>query len=110
MNDHRVDIRDIQARLDDRRGHQYIDLPVDEIVHDPFQFVLFHLSVGKGHVGLRHQFSDCVCHLHDRVDPVIDIVDLTASGQLPADGLPDHLLIVFHHIGLNRYPLPGCLL
>ena len=64
-----------------------------------------HLSVGKGHRRLRHQCRDMVRDLIDSLDPVIHIVHLSAPGQLPVDGLPHHLVIIFHYIGLDRHPV-----
>ena len=72
--------------------------------------MLLHLPVCKSHIRLRHQLGKGVCHLHNGIDPIIDIINLTSPCQFPADGLPDHLLIVFHHISLNRYPFTWRLL
>ena len=60
------------------------------------------------HPCLRHQRCDLVCHLHDRIDPVIDIVNLPSACQFPADGFAHHLFIIFHDISLDRYALHRC--
>ena len=39
--------------------------------------------------------------LVDVVDPVVDVVHLSAAGELPADGLADHLVVVLHDVGLD---------
>ena len=110
VDNHCVHIGDIHTGLNDRRGYQNVNLPVDESVHDLFQLPLFHLSVGKSHIGLRHQLCDHVGHLRNGLHPVVDIVDLSAAGKFPVDGFPDHLFIVFAHKRLNRDSFSGRLL
>ena len=106
MDDHGVHVGNVQPRLDDGGGNQHVDLPVDEIVHDPFQLMLLHLPVGKGHVRLRHQLLNRRRHVRDGVHPVIDIVHLPVSGKLPDDGLPHHFLVVLAHKGLDGLAVP----
>ena len=66
--------------------------------------------MGKGHLGIGHQRGHMACDLIDIADSVVYIIYLTAPGQLPVDGLPDHLVIVLHHIRLDGYTLHGRLL
>ena len=101
VDDHGVGVGNIQTCLNDGGGDKYINFTVDEAIHDLFQLMLVHLAVGKRYVGLRDQFCHAVGDLIYIVDPVVDVIDLTASGDFPADCLPDHLLIVLHNIGLN---------
>ena len=110
MDDHGVYIGDIQSGLDDGGGHQYINLPVDEIKHDPLQLMLLHLPVGISHVSLRHQLRDLCRNIRDIVHTIIDIVDLSAPRHLPDDCLSDQLVIVFADEGLDRQSVVGCLL
>ncbi len=110
MYDHSVDIGDVQPGLDDGGGHQHIDLPVDEIEHDPLQFMLLHLSVGICHVGFRHQLRNLRRYIRDVVHPVVDIVDLSAPRHLTNDCLTDQLVIVFADKSLDRQPVVGRLL
>ena len=65
--------------------------------------MLPHLPVGVGHNGLRRQSRNPVRYLLNICNPVVYIIHLSASGHLPSDGLPNHLLVVFHYIGLNRH-------
>ena len=102
MDDHGIGIGDIQPCLDNGGGYKHINFPIDEISHDPLQFMLPHLSVGKCNHGLRYQGLDSVCHLVNIRHPVVYIIHLSVPGQLAVNGFPDHLLIVFHHIRLNR--------
>ena len=109
-DDNSIDIGDIQSGLDDRGGYQNVNPSADEVVHDLLQLGFLHLSVGKGHPGLGHH----VLHFQSRpgniVHAVVDIVDLTFPRELPDDRLADHLLIVFHDIGLNGHAVAGRLL
>ncbi|MPN24396.1 hypothetical protein SDC9_171794 [bioreactor metagenome] len=50
----------------------------------------------------RNQLLEVVGHSLDVLDAVIDEIDLTVAALLAQDGVPDQLLVVFHHIGLNR--------
>ena len=110
MDDHRIHIGDVQPRLDDRRGHKHVNLPVDKVIHDALQFVLLHPAVRKTYVCLRHQLLDHGRHIRDVVDPVIDIVDLSFSGKFPDDRLPHQFLIVFADKSLDGLPVPRRLL
>ena len=103
MNNDRIYIGNIHTRLDDRSGDQHINLPFNKGIHDLFQLMFLHLSMGKCNICLRYQFLDPMCHLCDSLYPVIDIVDLSLSCQFPADGSADHLFIIFTHIGLDRH-------
>ena len=110
MNDHGVYIRDIQPGLYNSSGHQHIDLSVDEIKHDPFQFMLLHLSMGIGHICFRHQFRDLCRNIRNIIHTVIDIVDLSAPGHLPDNSLSDQFVVVFADKSLDRQPVVGSLL
>ena len=67
--------------------------------------MLFHLAMCKRYLCLRHQFCDLICHLHNGIDPVINVVNLPAPRQLPADRFAHHLFIIFHHVCLDRHTL-----
>ena len=105
MNDHRIRIGDIQPSLYDRRRDKHVNITVDKVKHDLFQLMLLHLSVCKCDLRLRNERCDPVRDLDDRIDPVVDVVDLSAPRQLPADRLAHHLLIVLHDVGLDRHAL-----
>ena len=110
MDDHGIHIRNIQPSLNYRCRHQHIDLTVDKIIHDPFQLMLLHLSVGKSHDSLRNQLLHGRRHICDCIDTVIYIIHLAVPGKLPDDRLPHHFLIVFADKGLDGKPVAGRLL
>ena len=49
-------------------------------------------------------------HIRNVVDSVVDIIHLPAAGEFSLDGLPHHLVIVFHHISLDRHTVLWSLL
>ena len=110
MDNHGIYIGNIKSRLNNRGGNQHVDLAGNEFIHDLFQLMLLHLSVGEGYVCLRHQFRYLRRNLRDIVDTIVDIVNLAAPSQLSADGRPNHLTVVLHHVGLNRQTVLGRLL
>ena len=110
MNDHGVYIGDIQPGFYNSGGHQHIDLSVNEIKHDPLQFVFLHLSMGVCHVGFRHKLCDLCCDIRNIVHPVVDIVDLSAPGHFPDNSLSDQFIVVFADKGLDRQSVIGGLL
>ena len=107
VNDHGIDIGNIQSRLNDGCGHQHVNLTVDKSVHDLFQLPLLHLPMSECHIGVRHKLCDHVGHLHDGLHPVIDIVDLSAPCQFPVDRLAHHLFVVLTDKSLDRDSLVG---
>ena len=110
VDNHGIYIGNVQAGFNNGGGHQHVNLPVDKSHHDFFQLPLPHLPVGEGHICLRHQLRDLVGYLVDVIDPVIHIEYLAAPGHFPGDGLPDQLIVVFHHIRLNGQTVLGRLL
>ena len=65
--------------------------------------MLRHLPVGINYRGIRHQLLHMMSHLLNVLHAVVYIVNLTAPGQFPVHGLPDHLIVVLHNIGLDRH-------
>ena len=107
MNDHRVHVRYIQPGLNDSRGDEHVDLLFHKLHHDIFKFPLPHLSVGKCHFCIGQEFLELTRDLRNVIDPVIYIVYLTASRHLPVDCFFYELLVVFHHISLDRSSVVG---
>ena len=53
--------------------------------------VLVHLAVADDHARLGHEPLQQVADREDRLDAVVDEVDLPAARELVANGAPDHL-------------------
>ena len=67
--------------------------------------MLRHLSVGVDHRGIRHQLLHMVRHLLNVFHTVVYIINLAAPGQFPVHSLADHLIVVFHNIGLDGHTI-----
>ena len=107
MDNHRIDIGDIQPRLYDRRRHQHINLPIDKLKHNLLKLMLLHLAMCIRHICLRHQMGNLTGDILNIADTVVYIIHLSLSGQLPHNRLPHHLLVVLHDVGLYRLALAG---
>ena len=103
MNDDGIDVGNIQTCLDNGRGDQHVDLTVNEIIHDLLQLRFLHLAVRVDDIGLRHELLQAECHILNVMNFVVDIVYLSLAGEFTKDRLPDHLLIIFHDVGLDRH-------
>ena len=107
MDNHGIYVGNIQSRFNNGGGHQHIYFSIDKPVHNFFQLSLIHLPMGKIHLGIWNQFPDLARHIHNIFHPVIDIINLSSTVQLPVYGFPDGFFIVFHHISLNGNPVHG---
>ena len=101
VDDDRVDVRDVEAVLDDRRGEQHVELARDEVDHRPLELVLAHLAVADDDPRLGHEPREQVADRVDRLDAVVDEVDLAAARQLVADDARDERLVEAHDVGLD---------
>ena len=61
--------------------------------------------MGKCDHSIRHKGLNTASHLVNIRYTIVYIIHLTVSCQLAVDCLTHHLLIVFHHIGLNGSPV-----
>ena len=107
MDNHGIHITDIQTGFNNGGRYQHVDFSVDKIVHDPFQFLLLHLSVRKRHRSFRNQLLNPCGDIGNIVDAVVYIIYLAAPGKLPDNGFSHHFFVVFHNIGLDRKPVSG---
>ena len=74
---------------------------------DGVQLLLGHLAVGDAHPCAGHHLADMGgCGL-DVVHTVVEIVDLTAPGQLLLHGLGKDDVVIFQHERLHRLALDG---
>ena len=110
MDDHCIYVRNIEPCLNNSRRDQHINLPVNKIAHDAFQLLFPHLTVGKCHIDIRHQFLDMRSSLCNIFHTVIYIIDLSGSCAFSLNRFPHHLIIVLHDIRLNRHTILGSFL
>ncbi len=109
LDDQRVDVRDVDARLDDRRADEDVDLALHEVPPDRGQLLLGHLAVGDADPRLGHEFVHLRGAVRDALDIVVQVVDLAAPAQLLLDGLGDDARVVLEHERLDRVAIHGCL-
>ena len=100
-----VDVRDIEAVLDDRRRQQHVVLLADEVEHRPLELVFSHLAVRHDHAGFRDEALDEVADRENRLDPVVNEVHLPAALELVPDGVGDDVRVELDDVGLNREPI-----
>ena len=92
IDDDGVGVRDVEAVLDDGRREQHVVLVRDEVDHHALELFFAHLPVGDGHARLGHEPRDQVAERVDRLDAVVDEVDLAAALHLGADRARDDRL------------------
>jgi len=80
--------------------YKNINVPVNKIIHYFFKLSLTHLSVCEGNTGIRHKCLNFSCHFSYVLNPVVHVINLTASCKLPVYGIPCNFLIVFHNKSL----------
>ena len=99
-------VGDVDAGLDDGGAHQHLNFAVGHLLHDAAQLPLAHLAVGGGDGYLvPQQLPQPSSGVFDVLHTVVEVIDLTAPIQLPADGLGDNAPVVLQHVGLHRLPV-----
>ena len=101
-DDDGVRVRDVEARLDDRRAHEHVGPAVGEVEHDALEHALGHLAMADGDARGGHQAAHALGGRLDRLDPVVDVEDLAAAVQLAADGVAHEAVVVLGDAGLDR--------
>jgi hypothetical protein len=97
LDDDRVGIGDVDARLDDRRAQQDVVALVIEVRHHALELRFVHLPVGHGDGQLRQQLAQALGALLDRAHLVVHVEHLAA-----AQGLAQHRLLDQRRIVLSR--------
>ena len=67
--------------------------------------MLRHLPVSKRHCRVRNKFLHMICNFRNITYPVIYIIHLSVPIQFSLNSFTDHLIIVLHHICLDRHPI-----
>ena len=102
LDDERVDVRDIDARLDDRRADQYLHVAVCHRLHHVAELFFVHLPVRHGDLGLRNAVLEPCGALVDRLHAVVQVIHLPAARKLPPDSLVQYALLMLEHERLHR--------
>ena len=103
LHDEGVDVRDIDAGLDDRCADEHLNFPLDHVVHDAGELFLVHFAV-------RHADGNTAAelllqpqrHMLDVLHAVVEIVYLPAAEKLAPDGVAHGLFVLLHHERLHR--------
>ena len=102
LNDEGVDVRNVEAGLDDGRADQHLNLAVGHALHDVAERFLAHFSVRNADLtGVTQQRLDARGAFVDGLDAVVKVVDLPAAFQLAPDGVEQKLLAVLEHERLD---------
>jgi hypothetical protein len=104
LDDQRVGLRDVDARLDDARSHEHVGLAAQERTASRLERLLLELAVGHLEAHAGAQAAQALGRLVDRVDAVVDEERLAPARLLAHDRLLDELLVVLAHVGLDRPP------
>lgn len=101
VDDDGIGIGDVEAVLDDTRREQDVVIALVEVHHDVLEHLFRHLPVRRLDSRLRHERLDVVAHAVDRIDAVVDEVDLAAALHLAPDGVRDDRVVVLDDIRLH---------
>ena len=102
LNDEGVDVRNVEAGLDDGRADQHLKLTLGHALHDVAERFLAHFSVRNADLtGVTQQLLDARGAFVDGLHAVVQIEYLTAALQLPPDGVEQKRLVVLQHEGLD---------
>ena len=73
LDDQGVRLRDVDARLDDRRRDEDVRVPGQEGVHALLEVALRHLAVGDEQAKPRAELLELLGGLLDRLDAVVEV-------------------------------------
>ncbi len=79
LDDQRVGLRDVDARLDDRRAHEHVGAAAQVVHHHRLQLPLAHLPVGHREAHPRAQRAQALGRLLDRLHAVVQEERLPAA-------------------------------
>ena len=92
IDDHGVRVRVVDAGLDDGRAEEHVRPLRGEVAHHALELALRHLPVGDGDARLGQEALQALAHALDRVDLVMQEVDLAAALEFPHRRFADESL------------------
>jgi hypothetical protein len=102
LDDQRVRLRNVEARLDDRRRDEDVGVAAQEAEHALLQVALAHLAVCHEHAQVRRQPFELGGRLVDRLDPVVQVERLAATRVLALERRADQVLVVLADVCSDR--------
>ena len=88
LDDERVRLRDVDARLDDRRRDEHVRVAREEGVHPLLELALGHLPVRDEEAQARAELLELLPRLVDRLDAVVEVERLPAARVLALERRP----------------------
>ena len=85
LDDERVRLRDVEARLDDRRRDEHVRVAGEEREHVLLELALAHLAVRDEEAELRAELAELLGGLLDRLDAVVQVEGLPLALVLPLE-------------------------
>jgi hypothetical protein len=105
VDDDRIGVRVVDAGFDDRRAQEEIHALLREVAHHALQIALLHLAVADDDARFRQQLGEPVAHVLDRVDLVVQEINLAATLEFAQQRFPDDAVGEAADEGLDRQAL-----
>ena len=94
LDDQRVRLRDVEARLDDRRRDEHVGVAGEERQHLVLELALRHLPVRDEEAQIGQSCCELRGGLLDRLDPVVQVEALAAACRFALQRERDQLVVV----------------
>src|SRR3954451_7002490 len=101
LDDQRVRLRDVDARLDDARRDEHVGLAAQEAHHPLLELLLLELPVRDLERHVRAQAAQALGRLVDRLHAVVHEERLALALLLADERLLDEVLVVLADVGLH---------
>src|ERR1700683_840094 len=105
IDDHRIRIRNIEPRFDNRGAHQQIDAVLDKIAHHIFQLMLIHLTMTDADPRLGNQRAQMAGDVCDVLDAVVHEKYLARAIQLAQNDFAHQTVFEMRDEGADHLPI-----
>ena len=105
FNDQGIGIGNVQTGFNNGGAHKNLNVSLGHGGHDLSQSVLAHLPVGHAHRQAGNALLQGTGALVDGLRPIVQVEDLPAPFDLPADGIVNNGGGVFRDISLDGVPV-----
>ena len=102
VDDQSVGARNVKTVFDEHGRDQQVIFALDELEHDPLEFLIIHLPVGDADARVRRELLHQRGHAPDRLHAVVHEVDLPLAPHLLQNGGLDDPVAEGRHHGLDR--------
>ena len=99
VDDERIRVGNIQARLNNRCAQQHVNLAVPKIANHRIQLFLTHLAVANANARFGDELMQLGSHLVDITHAVVHVEHLASAQQLAANGSHHLRILIGSHIG-----------